>query len=313
MAQLQRLSGIGAEVVEQTWREVVPSAQLQKLDAARSEFDWASSAVSGMTVVAYDLDASARSAAHPDDQLMACRMVTTEGGAWDDDGPLDGRYPWVAAGRPVYARWEGRARVHALVFDLDLVARTAREITGNDRLTLDLWEVRPRSTAGARQWNRTYRYLAESLLGEDAEVGTLAEAELRRHAVHATLSAFSSAFVESAERTGQTRAAPASVRRALAYIEGHAHQPITIDDVARAARMSTRGLQYAFRRSLDTTPTDWIRRTRLSAAHRDLIAPDGGSIAEIARRWGFEHPSRFAAHYRALYGVNPSHTLRSHR
>lgn len=313
MAQRQRLRSVGAEAVEKTWQQVVPSAQLRKIDTTRSQFDWAAATMPGMTVVAYDLDASVRSAASPEDQLMVCRMTTADGGAWDDGGPLDGRLPWATAGRPVQARWEGRARVHALVFDLDLLGRVAREITGDDHLALSSWDTRPQSEAGARQWTRTYRYLAESLLGDDPGVGELAECELRRHAVHATLAAFSPAFIENAERAAQTRAAPAAVRRALAFIEGHAHEPITIDDVARAARMSTRGLQYAFRRALDATPTEWIRRARLSAAHRDLMEPEGGSIAQIARRWGFEHPSRFAAHYRAQYGVNPSQTLRAHR
>lgn len=313
MAERQRLRSVGAEAVEETWRRVVPSARLNRLDATASVFEWAASSVGGLTVVAYDLDATVRSAANPDDQVMVCRIAAPSGGAWDDDGPLDGRLPWVSSGRQVNARWSGRARVHAFVFELDTLAAAARDITGSERMPVVGWNPRPQSEAAALQWHRTFRYVAESLLGDEPGIGDLAERELQRHATHATLSAFSPEFLDDAERVAQTRSAPASVRRAIAYIDSHAHEPITIDDVARAARMSTRGLQYAFRRALDTTPTEWIRRARLSAAHRDLIEPGGGSIAEIARRWGFEHPSRFASHYRALYGVNPSQTLRAHR
>ncbi len=313
MAERRRLRSIGAEAVEETWQRVVPSARLKRLDPQHSAFEWASADVGGFTVLAYELDASVRSAVQPEDQLMVCRVAAPEGGAWDDEGPLDGRLPWATSGQSVHARWEGRARVHAYVFDLDLLQRTARDISGDDGIHRHGWEVRPVSEVAGRQWQRTYRYLAESLLSEETGLGELAEAELRRHAIHTTLSTFSPAFLEGADRTAQTRAAPAAVRRAIAYIEAHAHEPLTIEDVARAARMSTRGLQYAFRRALDTTPTEWIRRARLSGAHRDLTDPTAGSVAEIARRWGFEHPSRFAAHYRAMYGVNPNRTMRAAR
>lgn len=314
MAQRERFRSTGAEAVEETWQRVVPSARLQRLDPVNSEFEWASADIGGLTVVAYELDATVRSAVRPEDQLMVCRVAAPDGGAWDEEGPLDGRLPWATSNHPINARWEGRGRVHALVFDLEMLKHSAREITGDDQLPGTAWAVRPQSEAAARQWQRTYRYLAESLLADDGSaMGPLIEREFRRHAVYTTLAAFSPAFLDAADRTAQTRAAPAAVRRALAYIDAHAHEPLTIDDVARAARMSTRGLQYAFRRALDTTPTDWIRRARLAGAHRDLSDPEGGSVAEVARRWGFEHPSRFAAHYRAQYGVNPSRTARANR
>jgi AraC-like DNA-binding protein len=308
-----RLRTAGAHAVEETWQSVVPSARLHRVDPQRFAFDWHSVAVDGMTVVAYDLDASVRSAVDPEDQVVVCRLSTTDGGAWDEHGPLDARQPWVSADRAVRARWEGRARVHGLVFDRRFVDLAARRISGDDTLWLGPWDARPVSDAAGRHWQRTYRYLAETLLSEDDDRGELIEAELRRHAVHATLTAFSPAFLERSARAAQRRAAPATVRRAMAFIDEHAHEPITVDDVALAAGISTRGLQYAFRRAVDTTPTEWLRRARLSGAHRSLSDPDGGTVAEIARRWGFEHPSRFAAHYRAAYGVNPAQTLRAHR
>lgn len=299
--------------MEETWQTVVPSSRLHRVDPQRFAFDWTSSTLEGMTVVAYDLEASVRAAVDAVDQVMVCRVLTADGGAWDEHGPLDTRHPWVSAGRPIRARWDGRARVHALVFDRRLVELSARRISGDDSLWLGPWDARPVSDAAARHWQRAYRYIAEMLLADDEGPGSLAEAELRRHAVHATLTTYSPAFLERSARSAQRRAAPATVRRAMAFIEEHAHEPITVDDVALAAGISTRGLQYAFRRAVDTTPTEWLRRARLSGAHRSLSDPEGGTVAEIARRWGFEHPSRFAAHYRAAYGVNPAQTLRAHR
>ncbi|MFG2819644.1 helix-turn-helix domain-containing protein [Kitasatospora sp. NPDC048365] len=65
------------------------------------------------------------------------------------------------------------------------------------------------------------------------------------------------------------------------------------------------------RRHLDTTPLAHLRRVRLDAAHRDLLAADPRTttVTEIAVRWGFAHPGHFAAHYRDAYRTSPSTTL----
>ncbi len=56
----------------------------------------------------------------------------------------------------------------------------------------------------------------------------------------------------------------------------------------------------------------YLQGIRLEQAHRDLRAADptyGDTVTEIARRWGFSNPGRFATAYRRLYGVHPSTTL----
>jgi AraC-like DNA-binding protein len=44
----------------------------------------------------------------------------------------------------------------------------------------------------------------------------------------------------------------------------------------------------------------------------ELIGADPArdSVTAVAYRWGFPSPSRFAAYYRAAYGVPPGDTLR---
>ena len=56
---------------------------------------------------------------------------------------------------------------------------------------------------------------------------------------------------------------------------------------------------------------EYLRRVRLEAAHRDLLAADLASttITTVAYRWGFPSSSRFAAWYRHAYGVTPGYTL----
>ena len=85
-------------------------------------------------------------------------------------------------------------------------------------------------------------------------------------------------------------------------------------EIAAAAGVTARALQYAFRCHYDTTPTGYLRRVRLERAHRQLQAADpatGATVGEIARRWGWASPANFAAAYRKHFGVSPSHTLRT--
>jgi len=100
-----------------------------------------------------------------------------------------------------------------------------------------------------------------------------------------------------------------TVRRAIAFIEQHPDADISVADIAAAANVSIRAVQFAFRRHLDTTPMDYLRTVRLDRAHHDLLTTNPSLGDTIAARWGFHHHSRFAARYRHAYGVTPRHTL----
>ncbi|GAA3119608.1 hypothetical protein GCM10020001_044720 [Nonomuraea salmonea] len=49
----------------------------------------------------------------------------------------------------------------------------------------------------------------------------------------------------------------------------------------------------------------------MAGAHEELRAGDPATltVTSVAARWGFFHPGRFAASYRAVYGRTPSETL----
>lgn len=109
-------------------------------------------------------------------------------------------------------------------------------------------------------------------------------------------------------------AAPAAVRRAVTYCAEHAHEPISVADLARAARVSLPSLRRGFRTHLDTSPLAYLRRVRLDRAHHELLAAAGTGTAEttvtqVALRWGFTHMGRFSAQYRKAYGRLPSQVL----
>jgi AraC-like DNA-binding protein len=107
-------------------------------------------------------------------------------------------------------------------------------------------------------------------------------------------------------------ASTAAMRRAITFVDDNAHLPVSLADIASHVHMTPRGVQYLFRRHLDCTPMQYLRKVRLELAHRDLqrASPDGCAVAEVANRWGFAHPSRFAHYYRLTYGTSPQRTLK---
>ncbi|MCM3778920.1 helix-turn-helix transcriptional regulator [Microbacterium hydrocarbonoxydans] len=298
--------------VEETWQQYVPSAILHDVDPRRFRFDWHSEVLPGMSIVRYDLAARVHSTAEPQDQFLACRVDGAGVRLHSDGADLDPARPWLTDGPRVHAHWDESVRVTALVFDREPLEQLARRITGDDTMALHVTDLSPSTAAAASAWDRMFDYVERSI--QELEAGdALLRAELARHAATTTLSTFSTTILSRRSRSPQTAPAPATVRRALAYIAENAHRPITIDDVAAAVHISTRGLQYAFRRALDVTPAECLRQARLDGAHRELRSGVPTTVAAIARRWGFAHPSRFAAAYREAFGVLPSVTAGKHR
>lgn len=99
------------------------------------------------------------------------------------------------------------------------------------------------------------------------------------------------------------------------FMEANADEAITPAELARAGHMSIRTLHASFQQVLQTTPMDYLRRIRMERIRAELINnsdPDL-KITDLAARWGFYHPSRFAARYRETYGELPSETILRHR
>ncbi|HCE6868964.1 TPA: AraC family transcriptional regulator [Pseudomonas aeruginosa] len=102
---------------------------------------------------------------------------------------------------------------------------------------------------------------------------------------------------------------PAYLKRALAFIDEHASQPLKLGDIANAACCSIRTLQRVFQNWHDISVMQHVREVRLQRV-REALLEEGGqaSITEIAIQWGFSHLGQFAADYRKKYGELPSET-----
>jgi AraC-like DNA-binding protein len=101
------------------------------------------------------------------------------------------------------------------------------------------------------------------------------------------------------------------IMKAVDFMRANLHQPLTLSEVAEAAGISVRSLQYGFRRFRNITPLAYLREIRLEAAQTELSSPlNMLSIKDVAVKWGFTHMGHFAARYRAAYGEMPSETAR---
>jgi AraC-like DNA-binding protein len=196
-----------------------------------------------------------------------------------------------------------------------VVGSVAEAVTGAPAADLRFGAMAPVSAGRQRMFARTAELICGQLVTSGAAgIYPLVLEELTRLTAVAFLSTFPNTTMTAPYLPGPGWVAPAAARRAVAFIETHAGQPVSLDEIAAAAGVTGRALQYAFRRHFGISPTAYLRRIRLERAHAALGDADPASnvtVAVIARRWGWASHSQFTVAYRKRFGVPPSHTLRS--
>ncbi|OKP00251.1 AraC family transcriptional regulator [Xenorhabdus eapokensis] len=103
---------------------------------------------------------------------------------------------------------------------------------------------------------------------------------------------------------------PRHVRRVQEYLQAHAHDPITVEQLAQVAGVSLRSLYAGFRQFLNISPMQYLRDLRMAHVRTELLAGEATSVTSVALRWGFAHMGRFSAEYKARYGETPSESLK---
>jgi AraC-like DNA-binding protein len=142
------------------------------------------------------------------------------------------------------------------------------------------------------------------LASDDAERRDIAQQEirarLRRMALH-----IADARPESAESEQAEFECDATLVMAR-YIAENFREPITVADVADAARMSPDRAARLFSKVWHMSPTAFVARYRLLEAQR-LLATSSYKIIEISERSGFGSVSQFYAAFQKAYGCSPRH------
>jgi AraC-like DNA-binding protein len=102
------------------------------------------------------------------------------------------------------------------------------------------------------------------------------------------------------------------VKRVEDYVLAHAADRIFVSDLCRAASVSERTLESAFRNAMGLTPMNYLVRMRLHRVREALLAGSNATttVSAEALNWGFWHFGEFSRAYRQCFGELPSDTLR---
>jgi AraC family transcriptional regulator, positive regulator of tynA and feaB len=104
-------------------------------------------------------------------------------------------------------------------------------------------------------------------------------------------------------RGAERAALRADIRR---YVRRHLQDAdLGPASIAAAYAMSVRALHALFEDS-DASVATLVRTERLARCREDLQRPNGGSVTEIAFRWGFCDAAHFSRVFKREFGVTPS-------
>lgn len=213
-------------------------------------------------------------------------------------------------------RWAAGCPQLMVKFERTAVEHAMAQLLGTPLDRPVVFDLGVDMTAG---WARSWRAMVDLIVAEaERDDGLAAQPLAAAHLENALLTSLITMQPSNYRdrlAAPQPPAVPKVVRRAMEFMDGHADQPLSTGDVARAVAVSSRSLQEGFRRHLGRTPMAYLREVRLGRVHAELTAADPArcTVTTVAARWGFLHQGRFAMAYRARFGQSPSQTLRGDR
>lgn len=116
-----------------------------------------------------------------------------------------------------------------------------------------------------------------------------------------------SILLEAAKQIGCARTfePKQAVQSAIALMESHIDETISIETVAEAVHCSRARFFDLFKDATGMTPNDYWQRLRIDRAQR-LLTGSSKSITEIAMECGFSTSQYFSSVFRKYSGVSPS-------
>ncbi|MEQ4537465.1 MAG: GlxA family transcriptional regulator [Billgrantia sp.] len=100
------------------------------------------------------------------------------------------------------------------------------------------------------------------------------------------------------------------VRKAIALLEQHLGEMISMEVLAERVGTSRRNLERRFKETLGVSPQKFSRDLRLRYGVW-LLHYTGKSITEIGERCGFADTAHFSRHFRSAFGMTPSEMRKS--
>lgn len=94
------------------------------------------------------------------------------------------------------------------------------------------------------------------------------------------------------------------IRKMLDYIHQHYANPMTVENIAASAGISTRECYRCFRSIIGKSPIEYLTKFRLATAVYKMSKTDD-TINNISKSCGFENISYFNKCFKKYYGVSP--------
>ena len=94
-----------------------------------------------------------------------------------------------------------------------------------------------------------------------------------------------------------------TVNNAIEFMENHLTENITLVDIAKNVNISAFHFQQAFTLLAGITPSDYLRKRRLSQAGSEIAA--GERVIDVALKYCYETPESFTKAFTRFHGFSP--------
>jgi AraC-like DNA-binding protein len=231
---------------------------------------------------------------------------------WGGIEPIAREIMTISPGERLHARTDGPCGWGAMLLPEDALLAYASALTGVAFIVprgIARWRPAPKAWRNLRD---LYRAAIRAGQRQPASVADDQGAHgLEQQLIHA--------LIECLPSTAMSKEPPPSRRHRdlLARFEDFlvTGPSGSLSEICGALGTSERLLRLCFKLHLGMSPTDYRRRRAMQQVNRQLLYGNSQemSVAEVAKRHGFNALGRFANNYRALYGELPSATLRNSR
>ncbi len=95
------------------------------------------------------------------------------------------------------------------------------------------------------------------------------------------------------------------IRRVIAYVRAHLHEPLEVQTLADLAGLSRAHFTRTFTHSEGVSPAEYVLNERMRRA-ASLLVSGGASVKQVSRDCGFADPNYFAKVFRKSFGASPT-------
>jgi len=219
----------------------------------------------------------------------------------------------ISSTRPVRSRWSADAQRLMVQIDRRSLERFATVAMGHGFAQPIEFQLTMELENGIGQGLAAYiNYVVDQLSSNDLfEKYALVRQQVSRTIFNMLLSGQPHNYSQELKAVA-TPGAPRHIERAYQFIMEHYDQDIDIAQLVEISGVSMRALYAGFKRYKGVSPMLALKTRRLEAVRENLLScRSGGSVTDIAFKWGFTHLGHFSRDYERRFGEKPSATLKN--